>query len=89
MNVWWKKISNSNIGLFLICFIQVNLVTINIYQVAEHKWAGMAMMGFLISFMWSLNVTAVVFGSLKQRFIYALGGSAGCLTGGLITSYFY
>lgn len=76
-------------GIFLICFIQVNLVTINVYQISHHKWVGMALIGFLISFIWSFNVSAIVFGTIKQRIVYGLGGMCGCLSGSLIATILY
>lgn len=85
----WKKLTASNWGIFFTCFLQVIIVTINTYQIANHKYVGMAIMGFFISFLWSLNVTAIVFGTLKQRIIYGLGGMCGCIIGGIITHYIY
>lgn len=85
----WKKFSKSYLGSFIICWLQVLLVTINTYQVSNHKFIGMAIMGFFISFFWSLNVTAIVFGSMKQRLWYAAGGMVGCITGGVITELLY
>jgi len=76
-------------GAFLLCFWQVLLVSINTYQIANHKWVGIAIFAFLISFFWTYNVTIVMFGDWKQRAVYALGGSVGCLTGGLGTYYYY
>lgn len=76
-------------GTFLICFIQVNLVTINMYQVANLKFAGMALFGFLISLLWTYNVSIVVFSSLKKRIVYSLGGMCGCVVGGILSHYIY
>lgn len=89
MPISWKKYLTSSFGIFSVCFIQVNLVTINVYQIAQHKWIGMLIVGFLISFLWTFNVSAVAFGSIKQRIIYGLGGATGCLTGSIITNYLY
>ena len=89
MGDWWKKLVTSYTGIFLICFIQVNLVTINMYQVANHKFYGMAVFGFLISFIWTFNVSSIVFGTIKQRIVYGLGGMCGCIVGGIITHYIY
>lgn len=88
-NEKWKRFTSTYIGTFLVCFFQVNLVTINVYQINTHHWTGMAIFGFMISFMWTLNVTSIVFSDMKHRIIYGLGGTAGCLTGGYITALIY
>ncbi len=89
MNEQWKKFTSTYAGTFLICFIQVNLVTINVYQIATHHYLGMLIFGFLISFMWSLNVTSIVFSDLQHRFVYGLGGMFGCISGSYITYLLY
>lgn len=86
---WWKQFTLTYKGIFLVCFLQVNLVTINVYQIAQHEWVGMAIVGFLISFIWSFNVSAIVFGSIKQRIVYGIGGMCGCISGSILTNYLY
>lgn len=85
----FKKFGKTDLGIFVICYWQVILVAINTYQIANHKFVGVVFFGFLISFFWSINVNAVVFSSIRQRIIYALGGACGCLTGTLISYFWY
>lgn len=84
-----NKLARSDLGIFLICFLQVNLVSINTYQIATHKWIGMIIFGFFISFFWTYNVSVVAFSNIRQRIIYGLGGMCGVITGGLGTYYYY
>lgn len=86
---FWKRATSSYVGIFFVCFLQVILVTINTYQVANRHYVGMAIFGFFISFVWTFNVSSIVFGTIKQRVVYGLGGLAGCIAGGIITHYIY
>jgi len=89
VNAKWRKFTSTYIGTFLVCFLQVNLVTINVYQIANHYYIGMMIFGFLISFVWTLNVTSVAFSSMNHRIIYGLGGMCGCLSGAIVTHLIY
>lgn len=86
---FWKKMTLTYPGIFITSFLQVILVTTNTYQIANQHYIGMSIVGFFISFLWTFNVSSVVFGSVKQRVVYGLGGMCGCLTGGILTHYFY
>jgi len=76
-------------GIFLLCFWQVIMVSVNTYQIANHKWIGMAIFGFWISFFWTYNVSILAFGNIRQRLVYAAGGMCGVLTGGYGTYWYY
>lgn len=78
-----------NLSLFITGFIQVILVAINTYQIANKKYIGILVVGFLISLVWSWNVKKVAFGSNMDRFIYATGAGIGSLVGVLLAILFY
>jgi hypothetical protein len=78
-----------NAQLFTTGFIQVILVAINTYQIAHGKYAGVLIVGFLISFVWSFNVKKIAFGTMKDRLIYAAGAALGSLTGLALSTFIY
>lgn len=74
--------------LFTTGFLQVLFVAINTVFIANLFYIGIIISSFLISFLWTLNVRSVTFGSKLDRIIYALGASTGCITGVLISNLF-
>lgn len=75
--------------LFTTGFIQVALVAINTWQIANHKWAGAFVVGFLISFVWTFNVKKIAFGGNKDRVVYSFGAATGTVTGMALAYFFY
>lgn len=53
------------------------LVAMNVNFIANGYIIPMLVTGFGISFVWTLNVRKIAFGSSKDRFIYALGAMIG------------
>lgn len=74
--------------LFLTAFIQVSLVTIQTWFIAKEMLVPIFLVGFGISFVWTLNVKSVAFGGNKDRLIYAFGAACGALTAMLISKLF-
>lgn len=83
------KYIKENYALFLSGFLQVSLVSINVYQVANKHYIGAFIIGFLISLTWSYNVKKVSFGSVADRFIYASGAAFGTIFGLFISTTLY
>lgn len=67
--------------LFLTGFVQVTLVAANTYCVVHEHYAATLTVGFGISFVWTINVKKVAFGSWPERIAYALGAGCGSLAG--------
>ena len=67
--------------LFLTGFAQVFLVSANTYFISRTTWAGIAVCGFGISYLWTINVRKVSIGTKSQQIIYASGAMLGGLTG--------
>ena len=63
--------------LFLTSFTQVALVAMNVNFIANGYIIPMLLTGFGISFVWTLNVKKVAFGTLNDRLIYSLGAMVG------------
>lgn len=67
--------------LFITGFIQVFLVCINTYFIGKKFFEGVAICGFMISFVWSFNVTKIAISTIKDRLIYSFGASLGGVLG--------
>lgn len=79
----------SKFKLLITGFLQVYFVSINTVFLAKSMYVGVIIAAFLISFIWSFNVTKVAFGDLKDKVIYSLGASLGSISGLLTTELFY
>jgi len=75
-----------NMRLLTTGFLQVFFVAINTYFIANKFYLGCLVCGFLISFIWSFNVKKVAFGDMKDRIIYSVGASLGCVVGVYVSS---
>lgn len=71
----------ANIQLFRTGFLYVFLLSANTYCIAKLWWAGIAVCGFLISFLWTVNVKRVAASTLHNRIAYAGGAMLGGLLG--------
>lgn len=67
--------------LFITGFIQVFLVCINTYFISKKFFQGVAICGFLISFVWSFNVTKIAISTIQDRLIYSFGAALGGVSG--------
>ena len=76
-------------ALFLTGYVQVVLVTVNMWQIANNKHLTALPVAFAISFLWTLNVKQVAFGKLLERLIYSGGAMAGCLSGMILSRLVY
>lgn len=69
------------VGLFVSGFLQVSCVAFNTLLIARGVWAGVAIVSFFISFLWSYNVKRVAFGNMADRIVYSAGAAIGGITG--------
>lgn len=75
------------IKLFLTALLQVTFVAMNVIFISQHKWIPLLFTGFMISFIWTLNVKKVAFGGWADRFTYAFGAMCGTGLGVLISNW--
>jgi hypothetical protein len=75
--------------LFLTAFLQVALVSANTYFISKVVWIGIAICGFGISYMWTINVKQISIGKPLERFVYAAGAMCGGLTGVFLSKIIY
>ena len=71
----------TNINLFKTGFLYVFLLSSNTFCIAKLYWIGIAIFGFLISFLWTVNVKKVTASTLQNRLYYAVGAMFGGICG--------
>jgi hypothetical protein len=74
---------------FFLAWLQVSLICLNTWQIANSELLGALMVGFLISLVWTFNVQDISRSTLPQKIIYSLGAMAGTGTGILAASVLY
>lgn len=74
-----------NIRLFITAFVQVFFVAINTVFLSRGYLAGAMVVLFIISIVWTFNVTRIAFGGIKDKLSYAFGATFGTCAG-LLTS---
>lgn len=67
--------------LFTTGFLQVLLVAVNTYQIANKKYVGAVFVSFGISYLWTNNVKKIAFGNMMDRLAYASGAAIGTVVG--------
>lgn len=75
-----KKLST----IFLTGYAQVLLVSANTYFISRTTWLGIAVCGFGVSWLWTINVRKVTIGSTAEQLTYATGAMLGGLTGVMV-----
>ena len=78
-----------NLQRFLYAWLQVSLVCLNTWQIANGKVAGAILVGFLISLVWCFNIQGIAFSNLMEKIIYAVGACCGTATGLLVSRLLY
>ena len=73
---------------FFQSFLQVGLVSISTIFITKHLYYGIFIVGFLISLLWTFNVSRIAISSIKQKIIYSLGAGTGEVCGVLLTQLF-
>lgn len=74
--------------LFITAFIQVFFVAINTYFISKRYFVGAFICGFMISLIWSWNVKRIAFGTLNDRYTYAVGAGCGSIVGLWVATFF-
>ena len=67
--------------IFSTGFAQVLLVSANTYFISRTTWMGIAVCGFGISYLWTINVRRVTIGTRAEQLVYSTGTMLGGLTG--------
>jgi hypothetical protein len=75
------------IQLMLTGFLQVLFVSINTLFIAKTFYVGIAFAAFAISFIWSINVKKIAFGTTADRLTYAIGAASGSVVGTYLANF--
>lgn len=73
--------------LFLTAFVQVFLVSANTYFISKLFWPGIAVAGFGISYLWTVNVKKISISKQKDRLLYSFGAMCGGLSGVFVSQF--
>lgn len=66
---------------FLLAWLQVTLICLNTWQIANQKIAGALIVGFLISLVWTFNVQDISRSGIWMKVCYSFGAMFGTGTG--------
>ena len=61
------------IKTFTLAWLQVTLICLNTWQIANTHYIGALIVGFLISLIWTMNVGRVALSSWQTKLIYSFG----------------
>ena len=70
---------------FFQSFFQIALVSISTVLITKHLYYGVFVVAFLISLLWTFNVSRIAVSTIKQKLIYSLGAGTGAVCGVLLT----
>jgi hypothetical protein len=70
---------------FFQSFFQVGLVSVSTILITQHLYWGIFVVVFLISLLWTFNVSRIAVSTLNQKLTYSLGAGIGAVCGVLIT----
>ena len=87
ISIW--SLQSNQLKLFLRAILQVTLVALNTYQVANAHYVGAVIVGFLISLVWTFNVKSAAFGSFKDKLVDASGAAVGTALGLTFSTFIY
>jgi hypothetical protein len=74
--------------IFFQSFLQIGLVSISTILITKHLYFGIFIVGSLISFLWTFNVSRIAVSTIKQKITYSLGAGTGAVCGVLLTQLF-
>jgi len=72
---------SKKLALFLTAMLQVTFVSMSTVFISRGNVLGMMAAGFMISFIWTINVKKIAFGDWKDRILYASGAMVGTVLG--------
>jgi hypothetical protein len=66
---------------FFTSFFQIGLVSISTLLISRQFYLGVFICSFLISLLWTFNVSKIALSDLRQKLIYSFGAGCGAITG--------
>jgi hypothetical protein len=67
--------------LFFRAYLQTAMVSISTIMISKQILAGVFIVGFIVSVLWTFNVSTLAFSTTKQKLIYSLGAGLGSMSG--------
>jgi len=67
--------------IFLTAFLQVMFISANTYFISQRFYPGIAVAGFAISYLWTINTRQISKGDRREALVYSVGAMCGGLTG--------
>jgi hypothetical protein len=71
--------------IFFQSFFQIGLVSVSTILITKHLYFGIFVVSFLITLLWTFNVSRIAVSTIKQKLIYSLGAGTGAVCGVLLT----
>lgn len=81
------KLIEGRAMLFGTAFLQVMFVAANTVFISEKMILEMIITSFCLSFVWTLNIKKVAFGTWIERVVYAAGACTGTGIGYILANY--
>ena len=78
---------HNKLKLFITALLQVTMVSSNVVFISEKMLIPMFITGFLISLIWTFNVSKVAFSNLNDKICYATGAMCGTGLGMLLSTW--
>jgi len=79
---------NQNIKLLLIGFGQLTFLSANTFFISQKNYMMIGVSALFTNFIFSWAVKTLAFSGWKDRLMYALGSTAGCILGTYTASLF-
>ena len=73
---------------FFQSFFQIGLVSISTVLITKHLYSGIFVVAFLISLLWTFNVSRIAVSTINQKIIYSLGAGVGSVAGYYFINFF-
>ena len=67
--------------LFFRAYLQTAMVSISTIMISKQILAGVFIVGFIVSILWTFNVSTLAFSTTKQKLIYSFGAGLGSMSG--------
>lgn len=67
--------------LFFRAYFQTTMVAISTIMISKQILVGVFLVGFLVSILWTFNVSTLAFSTTKQKLMYSFGAGLGSMSG--------
>jgi hypothetical protein len=73
--------------LFLRAYLQTALVSISTRMISKQILIGVFIIGFVLSLLWTFNISKLAFSTNKEKIIYSLGAAFGSVFGVILFNF--